>query len=436
MPDLGYSHLFAPRNWLILIAALSLFKTGPPAFAQSDSSAGSQDASTGSSLGKAAADLHLGPFDLHPRVSAGLTYDDNILYSAANKEADTEWLFRPALQAVVGDDAALVSYRDRRINTLEISPGSLIVQPPEDWPGTFLILDYGPGFQIFDKYTANNSIDQFATVDLLWPMGRWIWGLKADYRLEKVAIIEADQRTTVETIPTTISGAYQLGDKASLEADFGRVSTGYATSRLTGSTEYNTQDWFNYLAEPSLAFSAGVLAGLDEVAKHQDQNYLQLRARARYLFTEKLAFDASAGGEWREYENGSPDTLSPVFTVSASYLPAARTTLSLVAFRQQYAVIFNGYNYASTGATADLRQEITDRFSVDLSAGYYSLDYTRASLPVTSYHAGYYTARISFEARIIRHLTGQIFSQLVSSHADVSSDVNEHQAGVQLTLSY
>jgi hypothetical protein len=180
----------------------------------------------------------------------------------------------------------------------------------------------------------------------------------------------------------------------------------------------------------------GVLAGLDEVANQQGQTYEQLRARARYNYTEKLAFDASVGGELRQYDNGSPDTLSPVFTIAGEYRPAERTALRLTGYRQQNASIFNGYNYTSTGATLSLRQGITDRYTADLSVGYYTLDYAPISGALVKYTDEYYTARIGLEAKIIRHLTGKIFYQLISRQSPAAGNINDNQAGVQLTLSY
>src|SRR5208282_5774659 len=117
-------------------------------------------------LEKELSDLRAGPFDLHPRLVAGMTYDDNISYAAnssPNKEADEIEMVQPALQAVAGDDAALIAYRDQHNDILGLAPGNLIFQQPEDRPGKLLILDYGPRFQIFDKYTANNSMDELAT---------------------------------------------------------------------------------------------------------------------------------------------------------------------------------------------------------------------------------------------------------------------------------
>jgi len=222
-----------------------------------------------------------------------------------------------------------------------------------------------------------------------------------------------------------------------VEGNFRRVSIAYDQASLVGYTEYNTEDWFNYALNESMPVSVGVLAGYDDVAaSQQNQTYEQLRARVRYNFTEKLTFDASVGGELRQYENGKSDTFNPVFSLTGSYRPAERTTVSLTGYRLQNASIFNGYNYTSTGATLSLSQGITDRFTAAASAGYYVLDYSSTTVALASYSDEYYIARLSLDAKIVRHLTSQIYYNLTSIQSPVVGGRDDNQIGVSLTLSY
>jgi hypothetical protein len=463
MPDFKNTRLFSLRNWISVLAAFGFFKSGTPDAAQ-DSSAtntpnnvvtNAQDNSsasvtnapdnsyTNSITEKKTLELRIGPFDLHPRLVTGLTYDDNILFTtdstAANpKEADTIWSVQPALQAVAGDDAYLIEMHDQPVNILNLSPGGIIVQHPENWPGKMFILDYGPRFQIFDQYPANNSIDQLGALNFLWPMSKLILGFRQDYQLQKTEVIEAGQRTRIESISSALSAAYQFGDKTSLETNFRRISTSYDQPGLIGDTEYNTEDWFNYQVEENLPVSAGVLAGRDIVVNNQDQTYEQLRARARYSYTKKLNFDVSGGGELRQFESGAPEAFSPVFSISASYQAAERTILNLTGSEQKSASDLNGYNYNSTGAALAVSQGITDRFTADFSVGYYALDYTPVggAAGLAKYTEDYYTARIGLEAKIFRHLTGQIYYQLTSLQSQTTGDVKDDQTRVQLTLSF
>ena len=428
---------FTRRNWISLVAAFGFIRTGSHALAQNNAATTPSDAATTTTVTKAPLELRLGPLNLHPHVTAGMTADDNLLFTSVNQEADISWTLQPGLQAVIGDDAALINARDQGGGALGLTPGSLIVQPPEAWPGKIFVLDYAPSFKFYDQYTAYNAIDQSATFSLLWPMNKLILGFRQDYQSQKATIIEAGQLATTETIATALSAAYQFGEKTSLDSNFRRLSIGYDQPGLTGYTEYNTEDWLNYQVTESMPVSLGVLAGYDEVAaSHQNQTYEQLRARVRYNYTEKLVFDISGGGELRQYENGKSATFSPVFNLTGAYRPAERTTVSLTGYRQQNASIFNGYNYTVTGAALSLSQGITDRFTAEASVGYSILDYAPITSALANYTDDYITARIGLEAKILRHLNGQIYYNHISIQSPVGGDRNDNQIGVNLTLSY
>src|SRR5450631_749174 len=197
---------FKRRNWISVLAAFGCLRAGSLALAQTAAAAATPDnAAATAPLNAPPLELTLGPLNLHPRITAGMVSDDNLLFTSANKESDLAWTLQPGLQAVAGDDAALIAYRDQNNDVFGLNPGCLIVQPPEAWPGEIFMLDYAPRFKIYDKYTANNALDEFAILNLLCPMDKLILGFRQDYQLEKAIIIEAGQFATTETIATVLS---------------------------------------------------------------------------------------------------------------------------------------------------------------------------------------------------------------------------------------
>ena len=63
------------RNWIGLVVACVFFKSGAEAIAQNDSTATAPGDTTTETTGqKKSLDFRLGPFDLHPRITAGMTY--------------------------------------------------------------------------------------------------------------------------------------------------------------------------------------------------------------------------------------------------------------------------------------------------------------------------------------------------------------------------
>jgi hypothetical protein len=381
--------------------------------------------------------FRFGSIDLHPRLTSGATYDNNIDFTTTNAEKDVEWTIQPAIQIVGGDEQGLVKYRIVKDNVLNLSPGDVIINEVEDWPGNVFILDYGPRFQMFQKYSNYNSIDQLGYFNVLFPLNKTIFGFKQDYEQETTTIIEAGQRAKSQVISTTISGAYRFGDRTSFESNLQRYNIDYDSPNLTGYTEYGTENWLNYNFQENLHGSLGVLAGVDEVDDYQNQVFEQIRARLRYSYTEKLFFDVSAGGELRQYENGHSDTLDPVFNMTGKYFATKRTTLAVVASRQQIASIYNGYYYADTGAAISLRQEIVRYCAVNLSTGYHDLNYTPTDNHVgPQYSDSYYDARISVEFNIATHFSGQIYYRVLNLASELYGNVDDQQVGARLTYRF
>ena len=79
--------------------------------------------------------LRLGPFDFQPRLTVGMTYDDNILISSHNTESDAIWSMQPAILAVAGDRLAIGEFRRAHGEVVGFSAHSFITSDSEDWPG-------------------------------------------------------------------------------------------------------------------------------------------------------------------------------------------------------------------------------------------------------------------------------------------------------------
>ena len=70
------------------------------------------------------------------------------------------------------------------------------------------------------------------------------------------------------------------------------------------------------------------------------------------------------------------------------------------------------------------------------SVGYYTLDYESVTRTVANYTDDYYTGRISLDARILRHLVGQVYYAVTHIQSAIGSDRDDNQIGVNLTLAY
>jgi hypothetical protein len=222
----------------------------PPASVPADASASSQ-APAKPSFSDRLPDLRVGPFDIHPRLTTGVMYDDNILISSHNTRSDFIWSVNPAASIVAGDRMAITEYLLNNNDFMGISPSTYITSGPEVWPGKLLMLDYGPRFNWFTDYSENNSTDQLLKFDALLPMAKLILGVNQGYTRENTGVIEASRRANVETITSSIMGAYQFSEKTSAEMNLRRISTDYeANQGLNGQTDWSDANWFNYQMTP------------------------------------------------------------------------------------------------------------------------------------------------------------------------------------------
>ena len=380
-------------------------------------------------------DLRLGPFDFNPRLTIGVVYDDNILIASQNPQSDLIWSVQPAVRVVAGDRSTMTEYRLLGYDVMYLSPGTFITRPQEGWPGKMLMLDYGPKFNGFTDHSENDSIDQLGGFNALWPLAKAILGVNQGYRLENTTIIEAGRRSQQETIPTSLMAGYQFSEKTSAELNLRRTSINYEVKDLTGYTDWSNDNWFNFQATPLLNVGGGVTLGTLD-SGDRSQNYEQLLARARYQLAERVIVGLSLGGEVRQFEDSS-STVEPIFSLDATYRPLDQTTITLAGYRRDLPSVYSGYNYLLTGISANVRQQIGDRYFVQVGAAYDNYSYlANARQTVTDRSDNYFLARVSFDVRFTKHLDGEVFYQFRTLDSSQADGFSNNQAGLQLTLKY
>jgi hypothetical protein len=381
-------------------------------------------------------DLRVGPFDIHPRLTTGVMYDDNILIAPHNTKSDLIWSVQPAASIVAGDRMAITEYLINNSDFMGISPGTYITSSPEYWPGKMLMLDYGPRFNWFTDYSENNSTDQLLKFDALLPMAKLILGVNQNYTSENTTVVEAGRRSNVETISSAIMAGYQFSEKTSAEMNLSRRSTDYEASQaLNGSTDWSDANWFNYQMTPLLNTGVGLTVG-DLETQSQSQTYEQLLARARYKLAERVDVGLSAGGEMRQFESAK-GSLEPVFTLDGNYRPFERTSVYISGYRRDAASVYYSQNYIITGIGTGISQQFGDRYFIGLGIGYDNYKYQSSTAAKTADRSDdYVTLRPSFDVRITKHLHSNIYYNFRTLKSSQTDGFDDNQVAVQMTLSY
>jgi hypothetical protein len=170
----------------------------------------------------------------------------------------------------------------------------------------------------------------------------------------------------------------------------------------------------------------------------KDQTYEQALFRVIYAATEKLAFNASAGGELRQTDDG--DVFSPVFSLGAVWKPTDSTSVSLEGRRRTYAsAALVGQDYEATGLTISVRQRFLQRFYLSLAAGYEHTEYIAVQPGIVANRVDdYYFIRPSFDWDLSEYFSVGLFYEHDES---VSSGVGARPFtrdlfGAQFSLRY
>lgn len=419
-------------------SALSSQPSAPAASAAAEPSALSSQPSAASrpSFSDRLPDLRVGPFDIHPRLTTGVMYDDNILIASHNTQSDFIWSVNPAASIVAGDRMAITEYLLNDRNFMGITPGTYITTPLEVWPGKLLMLDYGPRFNWFNRYSENDSTDHLLKFDALLPMAKLILGVNQGYTRENTGVIEASRRANVETITSSIMGAYQFSEKTSAEMNLRRRSTDYeANLGLNGNTDWSAVNWLNYQITPLLNTGFGLTLG-DTETQDRSQTYEQLLARARYKLADRVDLGLAAGGEMRQFE-GAEDSLEPIFTLDGNYRPFERTAVYLSGYRRDQASVYSGQNYIITGISSGISQQFGDRYFIGLGIGYDNYKYQSSTAAKTADRSDdYVTLRPSFDVRITKNLHSNIYYNFRTLKSSQTDGFDDNQVALQMTLSY
>jgi hypothetical protein len=110
---------------------------------------------------------------------------------------------------------------------------------------------------------------------------------------------------------------------------------------------------------------------------NEDQTYEQVNVRATYQVTGKISLNASAGVEFRQFENsGVDDHVSPVYELGATYQPFDGTTINVTGTRRTLnSAVLTGQDYEVTSIILGARQRFFQRFYAGFTGGYEHSEY-------------------------------------------------------------
>jgi hypothetical protein len=355
-------------------------------------------------------------------------YDDNVTLASNNRVHDFYTRIGPALRLGFGDTIV------REENFLE--------------------LYYEPDFLIFADHSNFDAVEQVAHLAGQYHFSRLTVGVVENIQLAETGDsqlpgftgtivhgvnIDTGGRRRINTYATHLSAAYELTGKTFLSSAGDYTLINYPRG-LTDSQRISGNLFLNYQYSPKLVVAAGGTGGRDVLNQaNSNQNFEQANLRASYNPTDKLSASGLVGLEFRQFDTGSHDSVTPVLDLSASYKPFDGTSISIDASRgTQTSAALLGQDYTSTQVQATAKQRLLQRVVLSFTGGYQNLDYFGAfTHTVASRKDNYYFIQPAIDIRITNFwFAGAFFVHRENTSTFSNFGFNDTQVGIRTALKF
>lgn len=343
---------------------------------------------------------------IHPFLSVGAVYDDNIFLEPDNEESDL------ILTATLGVQAEFGSAERG------VSAGYAL-----------------SGF-LFTDHSENNSLnhDLWATAHRQFSKTRVAGAVR--YQHLSGSDRDAGGYTERDSLTASLDFGHELSGKTNLHGGVHHTSTFY--DAFNDSADTNARFGADYAVTGKTRLGAegvvGYLAGQSGV----DQTYEQANATLSYGATGKLTFTGSAGWEWRQGDGGG-DSDGFVYSLGLFYQPRETTTVSLRGSRHTFAsALFDDVTRRSTNVELGLSQKIYSRFALSVAAGYEHSEYQGSNRFGAGREDDYFYVRPSLSFGITSRVWSTFFYEY--RHNDSSSVAGQsfenNRVGAQVGITF
>ena len=369
------------------------------------------------------------------RLTIRGVYDDNILLSHFDRISDWYVAIEPAIT---------------------IGYGQIVGRQ-----GNYIRLDYAPSIFVYVDHSDNDSIQHLIRLEGQYSFGRLTLGLSQDVQilhgahlstasLDASAIAIAGSinagingRTSVNIYRTNLGASYDLTDRTFLSSEFRYIRDDFNT--LISSDEIYGNLFFNYKYSPKLAFGLGAAGGFNTVDAGPDQTFEQGLLRVQYQLTGKIALNASAGVEVRQFDSSDSgsrgDHVSGVYEIGAVYQPFDGTVITLRgSSRVLNSAIVADADYLATNVLLGVRQRLLQRVYLGFTAGYEHAHYFPTVNGVTGAAErddDYFLIEPAVDVMVTRWFTvGAYYLYRTNDSPIARFDYYENQVGVRASFTY
>jgi hypothetical protein len=367
-----------------------------------------------------------GPFEYAIHLSIRGAYDDNIALTHMNRLDDWFVLIQPSLMLGIGEVAK---------------------------QETFLMVNYLPNIYRYDEHSEFDSDQHFVRVLAGYKTGNLTLRLSQDVAILNNIVLAAateersglgvtNGRTNLDIYNTDLSANYNMTPRDFIFAEL-RMNRMEYMQPLISSELYIADLYLNHGFSQSLVLGFGVEGGYNAVDfPTPDQKMVRANAHINYTPGKQFTLDIIAGEEFRNFENIARGSYStPVFALSATYLPCDSTRIALTASRQIYnSAAATAQDYVDTSVSGMIRERVCKQLYLTLLGGYEHVEYFNAidlPMPLPTLRSDYFYVQPSADILLTRYWSfGGYYLRRQNSGSISIVDFYSNEVGLRTTIKF
>jgi hypothetical protein len=296
-------------------------------------------------------------------------------------------------------------------------------------------ITYAPGFVFYLNHSGNDTFEQNGSFVYGYHGSRCDLIVSQQYASVQNSAPDEGDLVKVHEYETVLNFDYTIGAKLSAtvraQQDINDYDQGFSSTQWSGSV------YLNYEIMPKTTVGLGVVGGAADL-EGPNQTFEQVNGRVVYTPTEKLSFNATAGGELRQTQGYSESTLTPVFSGGFSYVPWDDTSVTINAYRAyNYSAKYFGQDYLATGASFSFTQGFRQKLWATLSGSYENAHYEdNLADESNDIDYNYFTVRVALDYQANDWWS---FGAYYQYRRNISAEINgfvDDQVGCQVRFTY
>jgi hypothetical protein len=383
------------------------------------------DTPTGNGLITGQLGPNRGPFEYAIHLSLRGAYDDNIGLAHMHRLDDWFIQIQPSLMLGLGDIAK---------------------------QETFVIVNYLPSIYRYDEHSEFDSNQHVIRLLAGYKTPNLILRLNQDVAILNNIVLAASTpeplslvptgRTDLDIYNTDLSANYNMTPRDFIFTELRMNRTEYAQP-LISSELYVADLYLNHGFTDKLVLGVGVEGGYNAVDfPTPDQTMVRANAHLNYTPGKEFSLDLIAGEEFRDFDNIARGTYStPVFAISATYMPCDSTKIVLNAARQIYnSAARTAQDYVDTNVSGMIRERVCKQLYLTLLGGYEHVEYFNAidlPMPLPTLRDDYFYVQPSADILLTRYWSfGGYYLRRQNSGSISTVDFYSNEAGVRTTIKF